>query len=336
MKKTKKLLISLTILLFCGSVLLITANKSDSRLPNFEFPVKCHLNQDCWVSEYPDVDPSPDWHDYTGGKRTVNSHLGTDIIIQNLDKMRAGIPVLATADGIVTAIRDGVNDINVKKIGASTVDKIGCGNAAVIDIGNGWTTVYCHMRKGSVTVKNGERVSAGQRLGYVGMSGLAETPHLHFQVQHFKQTVDPFTGNSLSGNEKINHSLWTNDALSRMKYSSAFIYNIDVTDKVPDIIDLQSGDITSVSITMDIPAVFLWADIFGLDKDDVIQFSIKDSNGKTLVDKRMIIDKSNVRRFFYLRHNSQDLKPGLYHASVKLLKKDSNYSKNISFKVLDS
>jgi murein DD-endopeptidase MepM/ murein hydrolase activator NlpD len=81
--------------------------------------------------------------------------------------MKKGVPVLAASNGVVTATRDGVNDINVKEIGVNTVDKIGCGNAAVISLGNGWTTVYCHMRKASVTVKKGDHVSTGQRIGYV-------------------------------------------------------------------------------------------------------------------------------------------------------------------------
>jgi len=159
----KKILIGLIILFLNCSVIVIAATS-----PTLQFPVKCELNKDCWISEYPDVDASNDWHDYTGGKRTTNAHLGTDILIKDLDEMEKGVPVLAAANGVVTATRDGVNDINVKEIGTNTVDKIGCGNAAVISLGNGWTNIYCHMRKGSVTVKKGDNVSAGQRLGYVG------------------------------------------------------------------------------------------------------------------------------------------------------------------------
>ena len=49
------------------------------------------------------------------------------------------------------------------------------------------------LLKGSVVVKKGDRIKRGQRLGSVGLSGLTEFPHLHFEV-HFNQSViDPFT-----------------------------------------------------------------------------------------------------------------------------------------------
>lgn len=327
----KKILTGLIILFLCSTILVFAEKKPF--VPVFQFPVKCSLNNDCWISEYPDIDPSPDWHDYTGGKRSTNGHSGTDIIIPNLEEMHKGIPVLAAAEGTVIAVRDGVNDINVKEIGEATVDKIGCGNAAVISPGDGWITMYCHMRKGSVTVKKGDLVSAGQRLGYVGMSGLAETPHLHFEVRHLKKPVDPFTGNSLNTGEIINHPLWKD--IKSIKYIPTFIYNIGVTDKEPDIMHIQSGDININEISIKHPAIILWADIFGLDKDDYIRFKINGPKTKTLVDKKYTLEKSNVRRFFTLKHNSADLKPGLYQAIVTIHKYTTSfeYNKKITFKV---
>ena len=326
----KKIFIALIILFLCSSAIVIAANT-----PTLQFPVKCELNKDCWISEYPDVDASDDWHDYTGGKRTTNNHLGTDILIKDLNEMEKGVPVHAASNGVVTAVRDEVNDINVKEIGTNTVDKIGCGNAAVISLGNGWTNIYCHLRKGSVTVKKGDNVSAGQRPGYVGMSGLAETPHLHFQVQHFKELVDPFTGNSLNTSKKITHTLWSNNVIKQLKYYPTFIYNIGVTDKNSNIIDLQSGKVLPVALNSNMPVVFLWADIFGLDKNDKIQFVITDYKGNKLIDKSFVLEKSNVRRFFTLKH-AGSLKSGLYKASVTLHKpaKSFNYNKNITFKIL--
>ena len=326
----KKILIALIIFFLGSSAIVIAANT-----PTLQFPVKCTFNKDCWILEYPDVDNTSDGHDYKGGKRTTNRHLGTDIIIKNFDEMKKGVPVLAAAGGIVTAVRDGVIDINVKEIGINTVDKIGCGNAAVINLGDGWTNIYCHMRNGSVTVKKGDKVFTGQRLGYVGMSGLAETPHLHFQVQHFKETIDPFTGDSLNSGEKSTHPLWASNALKQIKYYPAFIYNIGVADKNPDIMDLQSGKVVPVEINSNMPIIFLWADVFELDKNDKIQFTIKDSQNTNIVDKSFIIEKSNVRRFFTLKHTGS-LKSGLYKAKVTLHKSVNgfNYTKNITFKAI--
>ncbi|HEY4221677.1 MAG TPA: M23 family metallopeptidase, partial [Myxococcota bacterium] len=50
-------------------------------------------------------------------------------------------------------------------------------------------TVYGHLARADV--KAGDKVSAGQALGAVGMSGGAETPRLHFQVRRGRTVVDP-------------------------------------------------------------------------------------------------------------------------------------------------
>jgi murein DD-endopeptidase MepM/ murein hydrolase activator NlpD len=56
--------------------------------------------------------------------------------------------------------------------------------------------VYMHLRAGSRTVSEGERVSSGERVGAVGSTGDATGPHLHFEVWRGRwldggQAVDP-------------------------------------------------------------------------------------------------------------------------------------------------
>jgi murein DD-endopeptidase MepM/ murein hydrolase activator NlpD len=57
------------------------------------------------------------------------------------------------------------------------------GNYVLIEHADGELSLLAHLRMGSVTVRVGDQVQAGQRLGAVGMSGDASLPHLHFQVQ---------------------------------------------------------------------------------------------------------------------------------------------------------
>jgi murein DD-endopeptidase MepM/ murein hydrolase activator NlpD len=56
------------------------------------------------------------------------------------------------------------------------------GNYAVVEIGNGRYAFYAHMQPGSVRVKAGDKVTAGQVIGLLGNSGNTDTPHLHFHV----------------------------------------------------------------------------------------------------------------------------------------------------------
>lgn len=60
-----------------------------------------------------------------------------------------------------------------------------------IDHGNGMQTLYAHCLKGSLMVNAGDKVTAGQSIARVGMTGFATGPHLHFEVIINGKKVDP-------------------------------------------------------------------------------------------------------------------------------------------------
>lgn len=65
----------------------------------------------------------------------------------------------------------------------------GYGNCVMIDHGNGYVTLYGHLS--SIIVSEGESVSQGQVIGYVGDTGITTGPHLHFEVRTGGGGVDP-------------------------------------------------------------------------------------------------------------------------------------------------
>jgi hypothetical protein len=65
----------------------------------------------------------------------------------------------------------------------------GYGNLVVISHRLGFESWYAHMSR--VAATPGESVSGGQVIGYVGATGHATGPHLHFEVRHFGTPVDP-------------------------------------------------------------------------------------------------------------------------------------------------
>ncbi|WP_077800845.1 M23 family metallopeptidase [Streptomyces sp. JHA26] len=56
------------------------------------------------------------------------------------------------------------------------------GNHVVLDLGGGTYALYAHVRRGSLEVRAGDRVVAGQVLGRCGNSGNSTQPHVHFQL----------------------------------------------------------------------------------------------------------------------------------------------------------
>ena len=65
----------------------------------------------------------------------------------------------------------------------------GYGNTIVIDHGFGTVTKFAHASK--ILVREGQRVSRGQRIALVGNTGLATGPHLHYEVHVNGRPVDP-------------------------------------------------------------------------------------------------------------------------------------------------
>ena len=60
--------------------------------------------------------------------------------------------------------------------------KASYGNFVVIDHGHGEFSFFAHMKTGSVRVKAGDHVVAGQQLGELGFAGDAFAPHLHYML----------------------------------------------------------------------------------------------------------------------------------------------------------
>ena len=63
------------------------------------------------------------------------------------------------------------------------------GNLVVIDHGGGWTSAYAFLSR--TTVREGEDVRAGERIGLSGRTGLAKGPELHFELRRNNRPVDP-------------------------------------------------------------------------------------------------------------------------------------------------
>ena len=112
-------------------------------------------------------------------------HRGTDFAAP------MGTPIMASGDGVV------------KKAGWCG----GGGNCVVIKHNSTYKTVYAHMSKFAIGIRNGIRVKQGQTIGYVGSTGKSTGPHLHYEVivngkKINSQTLKLPSGKILKGSDR--------------------------------------------------------------------------------------------------------------------------------------
>lgn len=101
----------------------------------------------------------------------IRAHKGTDYAAAR------GTPIRATGDG---------------KVAFAGV-KSGYGNVIILEHGQGYQTLYGHMNNFAKGMRSGARVSQGDVIGYVGMTGLASGPHLHYEFHINGQVRNPVT-----------------------------------------------------------------------------------------------------------------------------------------------
>jgi murein DD-endopeptidase MepM/ murein hydrolase activator NlpD len=99
------------------------------------------------------------------------SHQGTDF------GAPMGTPVHVTADGVI----------------AVAGQETGYGNVVIVRHGKTYSTVYAHLSRFAPALKPGARVSQGDVIGFVGMTGWATGPHLHYEFRVDNVPRNPVT-----------------------------------------------------------------------------------------------------------------------------------------------
>jgi murein DD-endopeptidase MepM/ murein hydrolase activator NlpD len=129
----------------------------------------------------------------------MRAHKGVDYAA------RTGTPIMAAGDGRVSFVGW----------------RNGYGRAVIIDHGQGRSTLYGHMSAWG-NYKAGQHVAQGSTIGYVGMSGLATGPHLHYEFRINGTQVNPLTvtmpkPEPLAGAELTRFRLATAPALAKLQ-----------------------------------------------------------------------------------------------------------------------
>lgn len=290
---------------------------------SLQLPVDCAMGTVCSIQKYVDHDPGPGRMDYACGRLSKDGDTGTDFRVPDMPAMMTGVPVVAAAPGVVRATRDGMADISVREIGAEAVRGREAGNGVVIDHGGGWETQYSHLRNGSVAVREGDRVVAGQRLGLIGMSGNAEFPHTEFSVRYRGEDVDPFVGTvPFSSCGDARRPLWSKTALEQLAYAPTWLLSAGFATARPAAEAARRGAYGQRTFGADADALVMWVDVSGAEAGDIQSFRIEGPDGATVHEHTETLKENNISWFAFSgsRPPKGGWRPGRYRGTYTLMR----------------
>jgi hypothetical protein len=256
---------------------------------------------------------------------SYDGHKGTDFRLPTRAAMREGVAVLAAADGVVEGLRDGMPDIAQGEPGAPELAGRDCGNGVLLVHLGGWTTQYCHLREGSVTVDKGQRVRAGEPIGLVGLSGRSQFPHLHITVRDpRRRVIDPFDSRHAMkpcDAAKAGDQLWAEP----LPYSAGGVLSAGFTESVPDYSDIRDHAPDVGELPRDAAAVVAWAHFYGLRAGDTIRQEIVAPGGQTVAEQsyEMPRDRATQYRAVGRKRPDPGWPAGTYRATAELLRDDA-------------
>lgn len=285
--------------------------------PELGLPLDCRLGEDCFIQQYVDHDPSTGARDYTCGPQSYDGHQGTDFRLADLAALSRDVAVLAAAEGVVRATRDGVLDQGIHAMPEGQ----DCGNGVVIDHTDGWQSQYCHLAQGSIAVTQGQSVEAGAQLGVVGLSGRTEFPHLHFTLRHNGVVIDPFNQSAEGRCGLTTAQLWQ----PPLPEPTAQIMRTGFANAVPDYETIKAGRAHLPMSTRSAAALVVWGFAHGGQAGDVMQIRINAPDGDLIHDHAVTIER-NQAQFFRasgLRAPPGGWVSGRYVGDIRLIREGS-------------
>ncbi len=294
--------------------------------PSLRQPVDCQLGNDCWIVNHVDRDSGTGVQDFMCSQFSYDGHKGVDFAIRDLAAMDDGVAVVASAGGVVQGVRNHMDDVNVNKLKDEVWAGLDCGNGMVIQHEGGWETQYCHMRRGSVIVAPGQRVAAGDVLGFVGNSGRAAFPHLHLSVRHDGQVIDPFAPGpdpedpSSCISPSTVDPLWNEAFMAELPRSMTALYAHGFASSAIKPDEARAGQYETAKPHKLSPVLAFWADIYWIAGQDNIDVRIIGPDESVFAEHSVAQSHQQVRRFILVgkKRKTEPWPTGVYSGEIKV------------------
>tara|TARA_Y100000588_G_C13678561_1_gene679361 strand:- start:29 stop:622 length:594 start_codon:yes stop_codon:yes gene_type:complete len=187
------------------------------------------------------------------------------------------------------------------------------------------------MKRSSIAVEPKQTVKAGQKLGYVGLSGLTEFPHVHFQVQFGERVVDPFVGlETHTGCGVGNKSLWRPEALAKLAYRPTILLRSGFSTRPMTRAALQYGLYGRNVLSRKRGSLHFGVFVAGLYPGDRFNLQIFDNDGKRIRNGSSTMNKHAAVQFRSLAHQqAKPLAAGQYRARFTLFRTKEKDTKRV-------
>ena len=196
--------------------------------------------------------------------------------------------------------------MSVRQRGRPALAGKDAGNSVRIGHPDGWETQYSHLKRGSVTVRPGQSVSAGAVLGQVGLSGNTEFPHVDFTVRHQGKTIDPFAPGAPShacGTVPLTNpppTLWDPALAKALNYRSSGLLTAGFAPEPAQRDKTEAGAYADICLTTASPAIVFWLSMFGLQRGDIVEMRLSNPDGQILAHSRTVAEGNKAVWFALL------------------------------------
>jgi hypothetical protein len=149
-------------------------------------------------------------------------------------------------------------------------------------------------------VKEGDNIKAGQVIARMGTSGNTQFPHLHYELRHYNNPVDPFVGYASADYDcspQQRYSQWNNATTELLYYIPSGVVDAGFSNLLPTAEQAREGSAYVQRLDVSEPVIYFGVELYGVHPYDVLTIQLVAPDGATLAEKTVTYDKTLASAF---------------------------------------